>query len=79
VNSKGMKKEEKSSIPVSHATRERVNNLKYVSQAQHKREFNQDDIIRFLLDFYETHGNSEATCAVMDKVAEREKIRADSG
>ena len=69
-----MKKEEKSSIPVSHTTRERVNNLKYICQAQHKREFNQDDIIRFLLDFYETFGDSTTTHVGMGKIAKRDKI-----
>jgi|GEM_PF-6125800 len=69
-----MKKENKSSIPVSQATRERVNNLKYICQAQHKREFNQDDIIRFLLDFYEIHGDSAAIQAVIDNIAKREKV-----
>ena len=72
-----MKKEQKSSIPVSHTTRERVNNLKYICQAQHKREFNQDDVICFLLDFFEVHGDSAAIHAVMDRIAKREEIAND--
>jgi hypothetical protein len=53
MNSETMKKEDKSSVPVSHGTRERLNILKYDCQAKHKREFNLDDIVRFLLDSYE--------------------------
>jgi hypothetical protein len=59
MNTGRMKKEDKSSVPVTHNTRERLNNLKIDCQYKHRREFNQDDIIRFLLDFYEAHADEK--------------------
>jgi hypothetical protein len=54
-----MKKEDKSSVPVTHKTREQLNSLKIDCQYKYRREFTQDDIICFLLDFYAAHANAD--------------------
>jgi hypothetical protein len=54
--SKTMKIEDKSSVPVSNATRARLNKIKFDCQSKHGREFNLDDIVRQLIACYEKHG-----------------------
>jgi hypothetical protein len=59
MNTGRMKKEDKSSVPVTHKTREQLNSLKIDCQYKYRREFTQDDIICFLLDFYAAHANAD--------------------
>ena len=50
MSANGMKKEDKSSVPVSHDTRERLNHVKYDYQAKYHKQCSLDDTIRLLLD-----------------------------
>lgn len=54
MNEPDMKREDRTSLNVSVETRDMILELLYEQQAVRKQRCTQDDIVRFLLNFYHT-------------------------